>query len=98
MKANILPGSVVFSKKGRDKDRCFVVLLSLDAECVLMADGDTRKLDHLKKKKLKHLSSRPQQFPELVDLYNKGQLKDSDIRKALAPYKATNERHEPQEI
>ena len=88
MKAKILPGSVVFSKKGRDKDRCFVVLLSLDTDVVLMADGDTRKLDHLKKKKLRHLSSRPAYFPELVDMYQQGTLKDSDIRKALAPYRA----------
>ena len=88
MKAKILPGSVVFSKKGRDKDRCFVVLLSLDTDVVLMAGGDTRKLDHLKKKKLRHLSSRPAYFPELVDMYQQGTLKDSDIRKALAPYRA----------
>lgn len=91
MKAKILPGSVVFSKKGRDKDRCFVVLLSLDTDVVLMADGDTRKLGHLKKKKLKHLSSRPACFPELVDMYHQGTLKDSDIRKALAPYRADTE-------
>lgn len=94
MKAKILPGSVVFSKKGRDKDRCFVVLLSLDTDVVLLADGDTRKLDHLKKKKLKHLSSRPAQFPELVDMYHQGTLKDSDIRKALAPYRADTEQPE----
>ena len=94
MKAKILPGSVVFSKKGRDKDRCFVVLLSLDTDVVLMSDGDTRKLDHMKKKKLRHLSSRPVFFPDLVDMYQKGTLKDSDIRKALAPYRADTEQPE----
>ena len=83
MKPTILPGSVVFSKKGRDKGRYFVVLYTLDAEFVMMADGDTRKLDHMKKKRRKHLAACPHEFPELLMLQEKGQLKDSDIRKAL---------------
>ena len=83
MKPPILPGYVVFSKKGRDKGRYFVVLYTLDAEFVMMADGDTRKLDHLKKKRRKHLAACPCEFPQLLDLFGKGQLKDSDIRAAL---------------
>ena len=83
MKPSILPGIVVFSKKGRDKGRYFVVLYTLDAEFVMMADGDTRKLDHMKKKRRKHLAACPHEFPELLMLQEKGQLKDSDIRKAL---------------
>ena len=85
MKPSILPGIVVFSKKGRDKGRYFVVLYTLDAEFVMMADGDTRKLDHMKKKRRKHLAACPHEFPELLMLQEKGQLKDSDIRKALYP-------------
>ena len=57
MKPEILPGRVVFSKKGRDKGRYFVVLYSVDADFVMMADGDTRKMDHLKKKRRKHLKT-----------------------------------------
>ena len=83
MKPSILPGIVVFSKKGRDKGRYFVVLYTLDAEFVMMADGDTRKLDHMKKKRRKHLAACPHEFPELLMLQEKGQLKDSDIRRAL---------------
>ena len=83
MKPPILPGYAVFSKKGRDKGRYFVVLYTLDAEFVMMADGDTRKLDHMKKKRRKHLAACPHEFPELLMLQEKGQLKDSDIRKAL---------------
>ena len=85
MKPPILPGYAVFSKKGRDKGRYFVVLYTLDAEFVMMADGDTRKLDHMKKKRRKHLCACPHEFPELLMLQEKGQLKDSDIRKALSP-------------
>ena len=85
MKPPILPGYVVFSKKGRDKGRYFVVLYMVDAEFAMVADGDTRKLDHLKKKRRKHLAACPVECPELIELYQKGQLKDSDIRRALYP-------------
>ena len=86
MKPEILPGNVVFSKKGRDKGRVFVVLLSLDADFVMIADGDTRKLDRPKKKRLKHLTACPAELPEILALFAKHQLKDADIRKALKPY------------
>ena len=85
MKPSILPGIVVFSKKGRDKGRYFVVLYTLDAEFVMMADGDTRKIGHLKKKRRKHLTACPWEFPELAEKYQAGQLMDSDIRKVLFP-------------
>ena len=85
MKAPIEPGRVVFSKKGRDKTRYFVVLCTVDADFVAISDGDTRKLDHLKKKRRKHLESCPHEAPELIELYQAGKLKDSDIRKVLFP-------------
>ena len=62
-----------------------MVLYTLDAEFVMIADGETRKLDHMKKKRRKHLAACPHEFPELLMLQEKGQLKDSDIRKALDP-------------
>ena len=83
MKMPIQKGNVVISKKGRDKGRYFVVLYTLDAVYAYLTDGDTRKLDHLKKKKLMHLSSVPVLLPEIVEMYEQHQLKDSDVRKAL---------------
>ena len=62
-----------------------MVLYTLDADFVMIGDGETRKLDHLKKKRRKHLGACPIECRELIDLLNKGQLKDSDIRKALDP-------------
>ncbi len=87
MKAKILPGSLVFSKKGRDKGKPFVVLWRLDAEFVFLADGSLRKADKPKKKKEKHISPSPVCFPEIAELYAQGKLKDSDLRKALWPYR-----------
>lgn len=77
-------GICVLSKKGRDKDRMFVVLYTVDADFTLIGDGETRKLDHLKRKKVKHLRALPCEFPHLLELADKNQLKDSDIREALA--------------
>ena len=62
-----------------------MVLYTLDAEFVMIGDGDTRKLDHLKKKRRKHLAACPHECPELIALYQQGLLKDSDIRKVLYP-------------
>ncbi|WP_246637557.1 KOW domain-containing RNA-binding protein [Crassaminicella profunda] len=51
----IAVGQIVKSKAGRDKDRAFIVLDIVDEQYVLIADGDLRKIDKSKKKKMKHL-------------------------------------------
>lgn len=48
-------GQVVKSKAGRDKERLFIVLDIIDEQYVLISDGDLRKIDKAKKKKIKHL-------------------------------------------
>ena len=82
----MIPGRVVLSTQGRDEGRYFVVLEVIDENFVLMADGLTRKVDHPKKKKVKHL--RPKPILVEVDgakLPNK-HLQDSDLRKALSAH------------
>ena len=73
------PGRIVQSTQGRDKGRSFVVIRVIDEEFVMMADGLTRKLDHQKKKKVKHLHAKP----VLMEGLNDPCLKDSDLRKVL---------------
>jgi ribosomal protein L14E/L6E/L27E len=53
--SNIQIGQYVRSKAGRDKNHIFVVLQVIDNEYVLVADGDVRRIESPKKKKLKHL-------------------------------------------
>ena len=80
---NMIPGRVVLSTQGRDEGRYFIVLEVIDEQFVLMADGLTRKVDHPKKKKVKHL--RPKPIVVNVDgstLPNK-HLQDSDLRRYL---------------
>ena len=50
-------GAVVISKMGRDEGRSFVVIQEVDSDFVLLADGKLRTMDHLKKKRRKHLKT-----------------------------------------
>ncbi len=56
MDLQIKPGDIVRSKAGRDKDRYFIVLRCEDI-FAYVCDGDLRKTDKPKKKKLKHLKN-----------------------------------------
>lgn len=75
-------GRVVKSRQGRDAGRYFVILQVVDDQFVLLSDGLTRKLDHLKKKKVKHLQPKPLRM-DVQSLLDTNQLKDSDIRTYL---------------
>jgi ribosomal protein L14E/L6E/L27E len=48
-------GQYVRSKAGRDKNHIFLVMEVIDHEYVLVADGDVRRVESPKKKKIKHL-------------------------------------------
>ena len=54
---DIVKGSVVRAKAGRDKDKFFVVLQT-DGEYALIADGKRRRVEHPKRKKLKSIMLR----------------------------------------
>jgi len=52
----VVVGQFVKSKAGRDKDRTFIIIDIIDDHYVLVADGDLRRIEKPKKKKIKHLS------------------------------------------
>jgi len=80
-------GQVVRSKAGRDKGRVFVILDVIDSEYVLIADGDYRKIENPKKKKIKHLIVYKTIIEELNEkLKTKQKIDDAYIRKALDPF------------
>ena len=80
-------GQLVYSKKGRDKRRPFIIF-DFDEEYLYLVDGDLRKLEKPKKKKKIHV-----QIINKIDFDIKEKLDansyilDSDIRKALEPFK-----------
>ncbi len=49
-------GQVVKSKSGRDEGRMFFIIKIINKEYVLIADGDLRKIEKPKQKKIKHLA------------------------------------------
>ena len=85
MKPPVQKGIVAISKKGRDKGRAFMVLCEVDADFVLVADGDLRKLEKPKRKRRKHLVATSRELPGMLSRYEEGRLLDSDLRKALNP-------------
>jgi large subunit ribosomal protein L14e len=48
-------GQIVHSKAGRDKGKYFIIVNIVDEDYVMIVDGDLRKIDNPKKKKIKHL-------------------------------------------
>lgn len=83
---DITVGQVVRSRAGRDKGRIFLVLDIIDQQNVLIIDGDLRKLDNPKQKKLKHLIVYNTVLSELKDkLDSKTEINNSYIRKLLEP-------------
>ena len=84
---DIVIGQVVKSRAGRDKGRIFLVYKILDAENLLIVDGDLRKLDKPKQKKLKHLIVYNSVIAELAHkLDNKIKINNAYIRKLLEPF------------
>lgn len=69
-------GTVVKSMAGRDKDR-FQVVLSCEADRVLVADGKVRKLMSPKRKNIRHLQI-TQMHIDLDQIHS-----DRTLRKAL---------------
>lgn len=53
--SSIQIGQYVRSKAGRDKNHIFIVLDVIDHEYVMVADGDVRRVESPKLKKIKHL-------------------------------------------
>lgn len=80
-------GQIVKSKAGRDKGRIFIVCKVADEQNVLVCDGDLRKLDSPKKKKIKHLMIYNTVLTEFAfKLQCNENLDDAYVRKLLEPF------------
>lgn len=84
---DITIGQVVKSRAGRDKGNIFLVVDVVDDEYVLISDGDIRKLDNPKKKKIKHLIVYSTVIDELNEKILGGiKINNAYIRKLLEPF------------
>ncbi len=80
----IVEGSIVRSIAGRDMGDLFIVI-SREANFVYLANGELRKVDRPKKKKLKHIQG-TSHVSEFISnkLMTTGKVTNSEVRKALA--------------
>ena len=77
-------GSVVVSKAGRDQGRLFVVVQEVDSDFVMVCNGALRGMEHLKKKRRKHLKPTGQVIAELRDrLENNQRVENHEVRSWL---------------
>lgn len=77
-------GRIAVSKAGRDTGRVFVILEVIDTYYVYIADGDLRKIDRPKKKKLKHLKLTDNVLDNIAEKLKKGtKVFDAEIRSAI---------------
>ena len=81
MDENSLLGKVVHSKAGRDMHKNFIVVGILNNEYVYISDGDLRKIEKPKKKKVKHLNFTDIVAEEIRDLIlSKKEVTNSKIK------------------
>lgn len=98
---NITLGQVVYSKAGRDTGKKFIVIGFVDDANVLISDGDLRRIEKPKKKKIKHIGLTENVVTALSDkLQNKLKVTNSEVRKALAVLDIGKEEtlNEPNEV
>ena len=81
-----LNGLVVKSRAGRDNGKLFLVIKT-EGNFVYVADGDTRKTDNPKKKKLKHIQKTNYYAEDIRKKLISGEIVENfELRKALAEY------------
>lgn len=79
-----LLGKVVHSKAGRDKDKYFIIVSIIDEKYVYISDGDLRKIEKPKKKKIKHLVFTNIVAEDIrIDILSNEKINNSKIRKFL---------------
>jgi ribosomal protein L14E/L6E/L27E len=77
-------GHYVRSKAGRDKDRLFIVMKIVDEKYVLIADGDLRRIEKPKKKKIRHLALLSSVSTSLKDkLSGDGKINNAYVRREI---------------
>ncbi len=81
---DVTVGQYVRSKAGRDRDRVFIVTQVVDEKYVLIADGDLRRIEKPKKKKIRHLAVLAQVSETLKEkLSGDGKINNALVRREI---------------
>jgi large subunit ribosomal protein L14e len=82
---SITLGQVVISRAGRDTGKKFVVVGIIDDLFVEISDGDLRRVEKPKKKKIKHLKATDDRVQSVEEKLKSGiRVTNAEMRKALA--------------
>lgn len=80
----LVPGQIVRSKAGHDRGCIFFVVGIIDDDNVLIADGDRRRIEKPKKKKVRHLQPYNRINEVIADkLAKNSRIENIDLQKEL---------------
>lgn len=81
---DISTGQFVKSKSGRDKDKIFIIIEIVDEVYVRIVDGDLRRVENPKLKKVKHVSKMNKVSDEIQQkLINNRKVTNQMIRREI---------------
>lgn len=76
-------GQLVKSKAGRDKDRLFIIIGIIDDQYVTIVDGDLRRVETPKRKKIRHLSKINRVSETVPQALLEGELTNPLVRREI---------------
>lgn len=80
-------GEIVISKSGRDIGKHYIIVDIEGNNYVRLADGDARRVEHPKRKNIKHLSFTGDIILELsIWLKDKKRIRNEDIKRFIKKY------------
>ena len=83
----IAKSNIVRSDAGRDKGKLFIVL-AVEGEFLLLADGKSRKVENPKRKKRRHVLFVSAEENRLADKLKRGEkITNSELRRTLAIFR-----------
>ncbi|NLM96756.1 MAG: RNA-binding protein [Halanaerobiaceae bacterium] len=80
-------GEIVISRAGRDSGKHYIVVNIESENYVMVADGEAKRIEHPKRKNVKHLIFTGDINDELaIWLENKKRIRNEDLKKILKDY------------
>ncbi len=90
---DITRGQMVRSKAGRDKDRMFIIVDVIDDQYVTIVDGDLRRVEKPKRKKIRHLSKINKVSDPALQAMLGGELTNPLVRREIERLGASTPSH-----
>ena len=87
MQKEVFVGSIVYSKAGRDRGKCYIIVRFDEKGYAFVANGEEKTIASPKRKNVRHLDSGGERNQTIGDKLLQGkQVFDSEIKSALRAY------------